>query len=503
MVEDDVQLIRRTLLGDEKAFSALVQKYQKGVHALAWRKVGDFHYAEEITQDTFLQVYKKLPTLKNPNQFAGWLYVIANRRCLNWIQRNKPAMQSLETTSTEKIEELSYTNYVSEQRESEAVEHRQAIVKELLEKLPESERTVVTLYYLGEMVPREIGDFLGVSVNTIKSRLRRARERLQNDEEILIQETLGVVQLSPNLTDNIMQQVPDIKLTPPPVGKPFLPWAAVGTAAVLALLLLGASDQYLVRFQKPYSFNATSEPTIEIVDTAVILDTDSEPDVRNQPGRAGATGKGDDAGLRDSETLLTSEAQGDSPISTPRRIQAIGPQGSHVFDIFATSKGTLYAATQTGIHRLTTDATAWTLVNTNVPIPESRMSMAEHGRSLYIVSTEEIFASRDDGKTWNAFCPRPEGHAVGLIITDEAQSTNPQASITMYLALRDKGVFRSTDTGAQWDPFNEGLTGKHIYTAATIGNMVFVGTNEGLYRLNSGVWERVQEDVLKVRETSK
>ena len=68
-----------------------------------WRKVNDFHYAEEITQDTFLQAYKKLSTLKNPNQFAGWLYVIANRLCINWLQRHKPAMQSLEDTPMEEI----------------------------------------------------------------------------------------------------------------------------------------------------------------------------------------------------------------------------------------------------------------------------------------------------------------------------------------------------------------------------------------------------------------
>ena len=498
MVEDDVQLIRRILSGDDKAFSALVQKYQKGVHALAWRKVGDFHYAEEITQDVFLQVYKKLSTLKNPHQFAGWLYVIANRLCLNWIQRHKPAMQSLETTSTGDIEEFSYTHYVSEQRETEALEHRDEIVKKLLEKLPESERTVVTLYYLGEMVPREIGDFLGVSVNTIKSRLRRARERLQNEEELLIQEGLAIVQLPPNLTDNIMQQVADIKPTPSPVGKPFLPWTAFGTAAVLVLLLLGVSARYLVRFQKPYSFKATSEPTIEIVDTAVVLDMDSRPDVRNQPGHPGATGKDNDAGLQTSERLLTSETEGDSLIpSTPRRTQVIGPPGSHVFDIFATSNGTLYAATQTGIHRLTKDTTAWTLVNTNVPIPESRMSMAEHAGILYVVSTDEIFASRDGGETWNAFCARPEGHAIGLIITDEAQGTGSQVTLTIYLFLQDNGVFRSTNAGAQWDPFNEGLTIKRIYTVATIGNTVFVGTNEGLYRLNAGVWQRVQENALR------
>ena len=52
--EDDVQLIHEILSGDEAAFSRLIQKYQRSVHALAWRKIGDFHYAEEITQDTFL-----------------------------------------------------------------------------------------------------------------------------------------------------------------------------------------------------------------------------------------------------------------------------------------------------------------------------------------------------------------------------------------------------------------------------------------------------------------
>ena len=64
--EDDVQLIQRILSGDDVAFSILVEKYQKSVHALVWRKIGDFHYAEEVTQDTFLQVYKKLPTLRDP-----------------------------------------------------------------------------------------------------------------------------------------------------------------------------------------------------------------------------------------------------------------------------------------------------------------------------------------------------------------------------------------------------------------------------------------------------
>ena len=71
MKKDYTELIQRTLEGDNDAFACLVRKYQKRVHALAWRKIGDFHIAEDITQETFLQIYRKLPTLKDPCRFPG------------------------------------------------------------------------------------------------------------------------------------------------------------------------------------------------------------------------------------------------------------------------------------------------------------------------------------------------------------------------------------------------------------------------------------------------
>ena len=492
MERDDVQLIHEILAGDDAAFNTLVEKYHKSVHALAWRKIGDFHHAEEITQDTFLQVYRKLSTLKEPSQFAGWLYVIANRVCIAWVRKRKPTMQSLEDTPVEEIEQSSHAHYVSEQRETEANAYNAELVKKLLKKLPESERTVMTLYYLGEMTTKEIGNFLGVSANTITSRLQRARKRLQKEQELLVDDVLSGVQVSADLSQSIMRQITNIKPTPPLAPKPFLPWTALGTAAILILLLLGMSNRYLVRFQQPYSFEATSEPTIEIVDTAVILDTDSKPDVRNQIGRAGAVNKKNNTGLQAPETLLTSDAQSDSRIlSTSQWTQATGPQGSDVFNIFATSEGILYAATPTGIYRLLVDAPAWTLIDTDIPIGRFHVPIAEHKDTLYIVSTDEIFASTDTGETWNVFCPRPQGPTVGLIITDETRGISSQADITMYLAFKDKGVFRSTAVDGQWAPLNEGLIGKRIYAMAAVENTVFIGTNEGLYHLNSGVWEEV------------
>ena len=311
MEKDDVQLIQRILSGDDEAFTALVQKYQKGVHALAWRRIGDFHFAEEITQDTFLQAYKNLATLKNPNQFAGWLYVIANNLCNRWIQKKKPAMQSLEGTSVREIDKSSYTHHVSEQRETETAERHHEIVKKLLKRLPESERTVVTLYYLGEMKPKEIGKFLGVSMNTINSRLRRARKRLQEKEELLIQEILGSVQLPVSLIESIGRQVANMQpIPPPPMGKPLVPWMALGTAAVLVMLTLGVGNQYLAHYQRPYSFEAESEPTIEIVDAPIVLDIDAKLALRNQMGRAVIAGKNNSTRTStDAETLSIPQSE--------------------------------------------------------------------------------------------------------------------------------------------------------------------------------------------------
>ncbi len=154
----------------------------------------------------------------------------------------------------EDVAEVAYTDYVSEQRETEATEHRFEIVKKLLEKLPESERTAMTLHYLGEMTTKEISKFLGVSVETIKVRLYRARKRLREEEELLVQEVLGGVQISSSIKQNIMRKVVDMQPTPSPKLVPFSPWVAIGTAVVVVtLLILGVGNRYPAHFQKLYS----------------------------------------------------------------------------------------------------------------------------------------------------------------------------------------------------------------------------------------------------------
>ena len=290
MKNDDVQLIQRVLDGDDTAFSALVKKYQRSVHALVWRKIGDFHIAEDITQDTFLKAYQKLSTLKEPQRFSGWLYVIAANHCSTWLRKKRLRTQSLEGTSSVQLDKATYSKatysgYVSAENERTATEAQREAVKKLLAKLQESDRTVITLYYLGEMTYEEISEFLGVSVSAIKNRLYRARNRLKK-EEPMIREALGNFQITPNLAKNIMREISRTQQVAPSGGKPLVPWTIGVSALVVVFLMLGVGTQYLSRFQKPYSFDAASEMTVELIEAPIVLDLESKPDVRTQFGSA-------------------------------------------------------------------------------------------------------------------------------------------------------------------------------------------------------------------------
>lgn len=305
MRDNDAELIRRTLAGDETAFTMLVNKYRKYVHTLAWHKIGDFHIAEDITQETFLQVYRDLATLREPDRFPGWLYVVTNHRCIAWFRKNRLHVRLVEGINMTMKGEAAYSQYVADEQAKTATEAQQKVVKQLLAKLQESERTVMTLYYFGEMTCEEISKFLGVSANTIKSRLSRARQRLKKEEPI-IREALDSFQLSAHLTENIVREIAHIKPVAPSRGKPLVPWAIAVSTVTVILLMIGVGNHYLLHFQHPYSFEAESEHTIEIVDAPIVLNIDSKPDVRSQAGRTLSNGNDNNTGSQTSETLLTS-----------------------------------------------------------------------------------------------------------------------------------------------------------------------------------------------------
>lgn len=399
-------------------------------------------------------------------------------------------MESLDTEDSSEVDKVSYSQYVAEKQEEEADETRREVVKELLKKLPESERTVMTLHYLGEMTIKTISEFLGVSQNTVKSRLSRARNRLRKEEDNIIQQNLGSFQLPNQMAENIMREVWRITPVQPPVSKPMAPLALSAAAAVLIFLMIGVGTPYLSRFQKPYSLNATSEPTVELIDAVFVVDSPAKPAVRYQPGSSDTPGKSPGAGQRADESLFDTLLVNTVEVPTPKPqwTQTKGPEGGVVNSLFMASNGDVYARSGADLYRLTDDRNAWISANTNMSINGSQQ-MIEHEDTLYVVSGTEVLASADRGSTWHSLGTRPEGQLIGTIITDETPEA--QADLTMYLGLVN-GVFRSVDAGKSWASLDDGnLADRKIQAIAAIKNTVFVGTDNGLYRHSSGGWEQL------------
>ena len=498
MKNNDSTLIQQTLDGDEQAFSTLMNKYQKQVHALAWQKTGDYHIAQEIMQDAFLTAYQKLSTLANPNRFAGWLYVITNRKCIAWHRNKKPQPQSLEETALVELEEAYYSDYMTKQREDAAHQKRREMVQKLLNTLQESERTVVNLYYIAEMECEEIGKFLGVSTNTVRSRLHRARNKMRQ-EELMIKENLSSFQLPTQLTENVMKKISQIKPTSSSGSKPLVPLAASVVSTIFILCLSGIGFQSQVQYQQSYNLDAASESTIEIVDAPIVLESSTETTVKNKVGFTNISNDSNNAGQNPDRTL-TDASQEKNGISDKEGqwSKTNGPVGGEVVNLYATVNGDVFAGTQSGIFRPSADQSMWERIyQRDIFSHREQMSgmqsgpMVEKDGILYLATNRKIVSSKDRGYTWKTLSVHPGGGIIGMEILDG----------TFYLCLKDEfhlsgdnGVYRSDDNGATWDlltPFDKTYPNIEPRAIAVMEDTVYVGTNKGLYRLDGNTWEQI------------
>ncbi len=197
-------------------------------------------------------------------------------------------------------------------------------------------------------------------------------------------------------------------------------------------------------------------------------------------------------------TLHADEA--DVLVIEPQWIQTRGPGGVSRAGLFLTSDRTLYVVAKGGLYKLTEKADAWTLVSASGLNREFERVMTERGGTLYLLTSNELLASTDRGKTWDTLGARPKGQAVALIITEAPQERNPQnAGMTMYLILKTE-VFRSQDAGRQWEFIGHVLRSEgvpeagdpnfRIWSALAVENMLFVGTSQGLFRLTDN-WKKL------------
>lgn len=136
----------------------------------------------------------------------------------------------------------------------------------------------------------------------------------------MIREAIGNFQISPNLTDNIMQEVARLKPATPSTSKPLVPM--IGTASVvLIVLMLGIGSQHLVRFQQPYSLEAQTETTVELVDASIAQNVEVKMDVQNQLVEHSDTGGGGDGNEKEANQAL-SEKGDDTRWNLPEKATA-------------------------------------------------------------------------------------------------------------------------------------------------------------------------------------
>ena len=505
MNNPDAELIQCVIEGDDSAFSTLMEKYKKSVHALAWRKIGDFHIAEEITQDTFLKAYKNLSSLKKPHSFKSWLYVTTANNCRAWLRKKRLQTQSLDETSSSEMENETYSNYIIQERERTTAEARREVVKKLLAKLQEGDRTVITLYYLGGMTYEEISRFLGVSVSAIKNRLYRARQFLKKEEN-MVREALENFQITPTLTKDIMQEISRINPTTPSGSKPFIPWIAAATGAVLIMIMLGIGSQFLSQFQKPYSIDSQAEMSVELVNAPIVQNFEKEPDLKNQIGSIKDPRENENIGQNPDEgSSLSAQVNGENTAETKQPWIKTEPlEGSSVYSMFSTSDGELYVmgGPNPSIFKLSEDGSRWQhlfdifKLNTgyggNSPI-------AKWKNTLYFVPSNELFVSTDDGKTWILRRSWEEHYHYPRewLVTESA----------FYIAFMN-GIVRSKDEGKTWEDLNSGLSLNTpidvIRSIVEIQDTIYVGTSNGLFRLKVDEWIRVDlpENVGKIRSVT-
>src|SRR5690349_14304053 len=171
-MQEDVTLVRRTLAGDQQAFTSLVDKYKDPVFNVAYRMLGNPTEAEDVAQEAFVRAYTQLHTYKEPHRFSTCLLSIAPHLSINQLRRRRFLALPLEN-----VPFLEWIADVGPGPEQSALRHETADdMQRILDTLPVKYRAVLLLRYWHDFSYEEIAHTLDLTPALVKARLHRARE---------------------------------------------------------------------------------------------------------------------------------------------------------------------------------------------------------------------------------------------------------------------------------------------------------------------------------------
>jgi len=184
---DDLTLVRRARSGDQRAFSMLVERYQKKVYAVALAMVKDAEEALDVSQEAFVKVHRYLDRFKGDSSFYTWLYRITTNTCIDVLRRRGvTSSDSLEYDDTVQVD-LAEANLGALGSQLEASPARTVLRRELAEKLeealqqlPEKHRAILVLRELEGMSYEDLARTLDIPKGTVMSRLFHARSKVQH-----------------------------------------------------------------------------------------------------------------------------------------------------------------------------------------------------------------------------------------------------------------------------------------------------------------------------------
>jgi RNA polymerase sigma-70 factor (ECF subfamily) len=182
----DEELVARAAGGDEPAFETLVERHQHRAYGLARRLVGSDSDAQDVLQEAFLSVHRKLSSFRGDSRFSTWLYrVVTNAALMHLRARTRRPVESLDGFLPRFDAD---GRHVGEPAELESAAHaaerldRQALAERAqagLERLPGIYRTAFVLRDLEELPTAEVAELLGVGQDVVRQRVHRARLMLR------------------------------------------------------------------------------------------------------------------------------------------------------------------------------------------------------------------------------------------------------------------------------------------------------------------------------------
>lgn len=195
--DSDLQLVERTVAGDQRAFELLVIKYQRRIERLIGRMVRDSDLVQDIAQETFIRAYRALHQFRGDAQFYTWLYRIAvntAKKALMELKRNPVVTESALHNGDDDDETSRRENELTtaETPESELAAREIArAVNAAMEALPEDLRQAVTLREIEGLSYEEIAEAMNCPIGTVRSRIFRAREAISARVRPLLENQSG------------------------------------------------------------------------------------------------------------------------------------------------------------------------------------------------------------------------------------------------------------------------------------------------------------------------